>query len=235
SDERSALICVAVPEKDLLLENESQRKSLFFIAISVFIIGLLLVLTFTWIYNYLLGKKIKPERTEKSLLSTIKKGENSHLEFKSSLRWDFHNSTANRKLEEVILKSIAAFNNSEGGIVMIGINDKGEVLGLEHDYRTLKDGNKDNFELHLRNLVNSAYGVEYSANNMTISFPRVKGIEICLIEIKKGETPLYTMITDKHGEKQEKFYMRSGNSSQELPKLSEITTYINKRFDLKKH
>ena len=41
-----------------------------------------------------------------------------------------------------------------------------KIIGLENDYQTLKNGNKDHFELHLRNLINNAYGVEFSSNNI---------------------------------------------------------------------
>ena len=50
----------------------------------------------------------------------------------------------------------------------------------------------------------------------------VKDFELCL-------KPLYTSISDKNGQKSDKFYVRSGNSSPELP-ITEVTSYINARF-----
>ena len=54
--------------------------------------------------------------------------------------------------------------------------------------------------------------------------------EICVIKISKGEYPLFLKTTDKNGKQIEKFYIRSGNSSQEIASLSEINNYINVRF-----
>jgi len=167
-----------------------------------------------------------------SLEEQIAEGENNCLEFKSTLRWDMKESRLNRKLEEVILKSIAAFNNAEGGTLLIGVNDEGEIVGLEYDYNTLDggEGDKDKFEIHLRNIINKTYGVEFATTNLKITFPQINDQEICMIDIKKGQKPLYLTVADKHGQKFEKFYVRSGNSSQEIVKASEITSYIQSRF-----
>ena len=36
-------------------------------------------------------------------------------------------------MEEIILKSISAFSNGDGGKLLIGVSDNGEILGLEED------------------------------------------------------------------------------------------------------
>ena len=84
--------------------------------------------------------------------------------------------------------------------------------------------------MHIRNLTNNAYGVDFSSNNLEILFPIVEDKEICVIEIKPWHKPLYTMVTDNKGNRSEKFYLRNGNSSPELP-TSEIAGYINTRFN----
>ena len=134
-------------------------------------------------------------------------------------------------LEEVVLKTIAAFNNAEGGTLIMGVTDDYEIVGLDYDYNTLGDGNKDKFELHLRNLINKSYGVEFATNNISIDFPVIDDKELCVVDIVKGEKPLYTMMADKNGQKVEKFHVRSGNSSQEISGLAEVTSYIKNRFN----
>ncbi|HYW09482.1 MAG TPA: DUF262 domain-containing protein, partial [Longimicrobium sp.] len=47
-----------------------------------------------------------------SLPEMIAEGESDELEFKSSFRWDVREGVVNRKLEEVIVKTVAAFANS---------------------------------------------------------------------------------------------------------------------------
>ncbi len=87
--------------------------------------------------------------------------------------------------------------------------------------------------IHLRNLVNNVYGIDFAANNLNISFPVIDEVEICVVEIKPGITPLHTKVKDKYGIESEKFYLRSGNSSPPL-ETSEAVRYIRSRFDVLK-
>ena len=170
------------------------------------------------------------ENVDTDLIGLIKEGENSGVEFKTTMRYDMRENKVNKKLEEVILKTIAAFSNAEGGTLVMGVDDDQNIIGLENDYRTLKNGTKDEFELHLRNLVNNAYGVEFATNSLTVLFPEVEDTEICTVEIKQGLKPLYSEVSDKNGNKSKKFYVRSGNSSQEID-ITEVASYVNQRFE----
>ena len=96
-------------------------------------------------------------------------------------------------------------------------------------YSTFREKNKDHFELHLRSIVNNEYGSDYSTEHLDFYFPLLEGKEICLINIRKGDTPLFTKFSDQ-STKSEKFYVRSGNASREFSQLSEITRYIDRRF-----
>ncbi len=165
--------------------------------------------------------------SEVPLDEIIKEGESNELEFKSSLRWSYKTGNVDKKLEGVISKTVAAFGNSEGGILVIGVNDDGEALGLDRDYGSL-NGNKDEFEIHLRNVLNEAFGKSFIASNVKMTFHEINEFEVCKIEIQKSKKPLYLSLTDDRGQKQEKFYVRSGNTSQELL-TSEINDYISNR------
>ena len=172
---------------------------------------------------------IEETEEEVSIEDLITEGESNELEFKSSLRWDYKQENVNRELESVILKSISSFANSDGGKLIIGVDDDGNVLGLDHDYASLK-GNSDEFELHLRNLVNKSFGKNIAASGISITFHKIEVSEICLIDVSPWNKPLYLEVMDKNGKKSKKFYIRSGNSSQEL-ELDEISEYINARFE----
>lgn len=165
---------------------------------------------------------------EVSIEDIIKDGESSELEFKSSVLWSYQLEAVDSKLQTVILKSISAFSNAEGGTLLIGVNDAGDILGLDHDYSHL-NGNRDAFEQHLRNITNKAFGKIFPATNMAITFYPIKGVEICRVNITKGTKPLYVEVSDVNGQKTEKFYLRSGNTSQEL-NVREASEYISVRF-----
>ena len=100
--------------------------------------------------------------TKIDLEKIIQSGEHSYLEFKSTIRWNIENAKVDKKMEEIILKSISAFSNGDGGKLLIGVADNGEILGLEEDYNSLKEANKDYFELHLSNLIINNFGNEFA-------------------------------------------------------------------------
>jgi len=169
-------------------------------------------------------------KTVIDLEEVIESGEHGFLEFKSTMRWNVREARQDKKMEEIILKSIAAFNNSEGGKLLIGVADSGEILGLQDDYNTLKEANKDHFELHLRNIVNNAYGKDFVTTHMKVNFPVIEDAEICEIDIKAGTKPLFLVVSDKNGQKHKKFFVRSGNSSQDLD-IAETAEYVKRRFE----
>ena len=159
----------------------------------------------------------------------IEEGESDELEFKATLRWDLKEGVASKKLEEVIVKTVAAFANAQGGTLVIGVDDDGHVIGLAHDYLSLGDADRDKFELHLRNLLNQQLGSAFVASKVQVKFPEAAGVEVCQVEIGPAKDPVIVTVKDKNGQPIEKFYARSGNSSQEVP-MSEMNAYLKERF-----
>ena len=137
----------------------------------------------------------------------------------------------NKALEDVILKSIAAFSNAKGGKLFIGVSDDMQILGLQPDFDTLKKQNVDYFELHLRKLINNQFGVRFSNNYLHMQFPVIDNKTICVIQVLASEDPLYLKVKNNQGHMVEKFYVRSGNASQEITSLQEINEYVNDRFN----
>jgi predicted HTH transcriptional regulator len=159
----------------------------------------------------------------------IAEGESAELEFKSTLRWDLNEQEINKRLEDAVLKTVAAFANSQGGSLLIGVNDDGEVLGLEHDYASLGDVDRDGLELHIRNLLNQAFGKGVVASHISIKFPTVADQMICRVVVKPVSNPIFLKTFGKDGEVSERFYVRSGNSSQEIPS-GQLKEYWDQRF-----
>lgn len=162
--------------------------------------------------------------------------ETNEIEFKSSLRWDLKLLKVNEDLEKVVLKTVCALNNFEGGNLFIGVADNGNILGLTDDYKTLEKGlgDRDKFELHLRNLLNYTYSKSYVASNIEILFPKPKHTEICQVKVQKGKQPLFFKVGNSKGHDiKERFYIRSGNQSIEIEKMPEIVDYAIRHFGRK--
>jgi len=228
-------VAYATTEKELKL-IESIQKNLYGYA-SVFFILIAAVFLFS-----LQKKKNRKTRSsassfvktlpdEKDIQQILERGEDEQTEFKSSLRWDYREQKVNPVLEMVILKSIAAFANGKGGSLIIGVDDNGEILGLEPDFNTLKKQDVDGFELHLRRLIKNQFGISFSTAHLAISFPKTGEKTICIIHIQPSHHPLYLKTKNKNGNEMEKFYVRMGNASQEISSLREIQQYIKNRFE----
>ena len=99
----------------------------------------------------------KKEDNGQGILNLIKEGENSKVEFKSTLRTNLHTNQLDKQIEHSVLKTIAAYLNSNGGTLLVGISDKGEILGLEKDNFI----SRDKANVHFNNLIKEHIGGEY--------------------------------------------------------------------------
>ena len=149
----------------------------------------------------------------------IAAGENHYAEFKSSIRYDFRQKTTNRDLEEVIAKTIAGFMNAEGGYLLIGVKDSGEVVGLEKDFMTLRQKNEDGFERRIFDLVTTSLGAEY-CHLCNASFHKLDGQTICVVKIEASAEPVYLSGADTTA-----FYIRAGNATRQLS-VKETVKYL---------
>jgi hypothetical protein len=156
---------------------------------------------------------------EERILKEIGEGEKEKREFKSTLRVNLYTGEIDKKIESSVLKTIVAFLNSEGGVLFIGINDNGEIMGIEKD----RFENRDKFALHLMSLIKSRVGNENIPliNTKIIS---IESKEIMRIECFKSEKPVFLKT-----ETGDEFYIRAGPSSSKL-EGKDLLEYANKRF-----
>ena len=136
----------------------------------------------------------------------IQQGESNTLEFKSTLRYCLKQRSAQKYIEHAIMKTIAAYLNSEGGTLLIGVDDNGEILGLENDFSTLAKENKsDEFLKYLGNLIADNFGNRFH-RYLDVSLPLIKGKTICAIVVK-GKASEDVWLKEK-GKDVEQFYIR---------------------------
>jgi hypothetical protein len=139
--------------------------------------------------------------------------ESSEVEFKEMVSSD----------DSRILHAIAAFLNSKGGNLFIGITSTRQGVGLTQSYVGLKVANRDAFERHLNHRFHSNLKSLYP-RDISFSYPSFHGHEICKIRIQPSEIPIFlTQNSNK------RFYVRTGNANRPLNE-SEIIEYIRKRW-----
>ena len=76
---------------------------------------------------------VKEQLATDSLVTRIKHGETATLEFKSSLRYNIRANKIDKDIENSVLKTIAAFCNTKGGELLIGVADDKSIVGIEHE------------------------------------------------------------------------------------------------------
>src|SRR4029079_10977532 len=104
------------------------------------------------------------------------------LEFKSTLRWSFNeNRKDNRGVTHAVLKTIAAFLNTEGGDLLIGVADNGSVVGIEHDQLETDD----KFMLHLAQVVRNGLG-DRSGTCIDPKVQVVQGKSVCVVTCQRS-------------------------------------------------
>jgi hypothetical protein len=168
---------------------------------------------------------VRPKAPEEAIRELIRLGESLSLEFKSTARWNVKESKADKTMEQVIVKTVAAFLNSQGGDLLIGIQDDGSIFGIETDQRLWKQDqrNRDTYENWLTGLLLEAYGKQHTAN-LRISFARLNDNDICRVTILPSASPVYI----KEGNL-ETLFVRTGNSTRALT-VKEAVAYHQQRF-----
>jgi len=149
--------------------------------------------------------------------------ESQRLEFKASLLFDSIKRRLEPKLEFNCLKTICAFLNSEGGDLLIGVNDRKWVVGLKDDYLTLPKANRDSFENYLTNQISNKIGDRHLAQ-IRFFFPKPYGKEICRVTVKPSHEPAFL----RHKGRQY-FFVRTGNASRPF-NISDSTKYMLDRW-----
>lgn len=194
----------------------------------MFGIGLCLIL----VIAFLIFKVIQSKRNAKNRIDfesktdwqvIIDKGENDLIEFKSSLRWDYRQEKVNKALEQVIVKTISAFLNTQGGMLFIGVDDDGNALGLQNDYQSLSKNSRDGFMLTLTNLINQNMG-KSTHKFITINIISINEKDVCIVTAEKSDKPVFIGKGDS-----EEFYIRASASSQPLG-MSETFKYISSHW-----
>ncbi|MBQ2762879.1 MAG: ATP-binding protein [Candidatus Methanomethylophilaceae archaeon] len=155
--------------------------------------------------------------------SAISEGESDTVEYKSTLVTNLQTGEKDKRMEKAVLKTIVAFLNSNGGRLLIGVDDSGTIIGID-DYNF---DNRDKLNLHMTNLISSRIGDEFIPY---IRFRLVPFEEkaVMLVECKKCEIPVF--LKDN---KTEIYFVRSGPSTVELTG-SDMLKYIKSKQSIRK-
>jgi len=171
-----------------------------------------------------LNPKFLRKTDEEEISEFLSEGEDEKLEFKSTLRTNLYTKEFDKKIEYSVLKTIVAFLNSNGGNLLIGISNKGEILGIDTD----KFEDNDKFNLHLTNIIKEKIGKKH-LHLINFQILHIKDKAIMKVTCKKASKEVFLKPTPR----EEEFYTRVGPSNSQLVG-SELIEYVDKRFKKKK-
>ena len=158
-----------------------------------------------------------PSPDDNAVRKLIEGRETDRVEFKEAAAYSTQRNEKSPEMIKNVLREIAAFLNSGGGNVILGVTDKNKVIGLANDLKHAdpKKKNRDGYELFLRNSITGKLGAIQSAT-CKISFHKIDNLEVCRIFVPASATPVYL---------DGNLIIRDGTSSRQL-NAQETAAYV---------
>ena len=147
--------------------------------------------------------------------------ESKHQEFKSS----FFYSASETKQMDIILRTINGFLNSfEGGSLFIGVNDDGDIIGLDNDLNfDNKKRSLDQYKNEIVSAINYGFPKEIASLFIDIKFHMVNHLTYLEIEIKSYDSPIHY---------KNEFWLRQANRTTIL-KGNDLTDFFARKMSVK--
>ena len=182
----------------------------------------------TELYGTLVNLLVGREPSESSrIMQLVSEGESLHVEFKSSFRWDFEMKRINKNLGIPVAKTVAGFMNAEGGTLIVGVDDDGNVLGVREDLNTV-GGSRDKYQRAFTQVMSNACGKESCRYLENYRFVPIYDKDVFVVMVRSAEKPIYLM-----DENRVDVYVRANNTTT-LLNSREAIEYCNMRWGSRK-
>lgn len=149
--------------------------------------------------------------------------EGQKLEFKATARYNSYTGQADKKLELPIVKTVAAFLNTQGGTLLVGVHDEGVVVGIADDLK-LFEHSTDKFQLFIQTLLATNLGAGITSRFVEIELPTVDNMLVCEIRVSPANEPVWCTVDGD-----DVLFVRNGNETRKLPNR-DFLAYANDRF-----
>jgi hypothetical protein len=172
--------------------------------------------------NFLFDQYLRAHRHAETLVT---RGRSTTLEFKATLRWNLEEDRADDEgVTHAVLQTIAAFLNAEGGDLLLGVTDAGQVVGIEGD----RFGSDEAFMRHLVQVVRSGLG-DLAVSCIDLKTQVVQGKTVCIVSCQRSPEPVRLKWRGMEAAPEGDFVVRSGRRTVRLPPARALE-YIRTRF-----
>jgi hypothetical protein len=141
----------------------------------------------------------------------VQDGETDQVEFKSTLKYNIETNKGDSTMTSIIGKTLCGFLNSRGGILFIGVNDDGNLIGLSHDFSLNKKKPKDSFVQEFDNVLRNFLPL-WVKDYISGGFQEIDGIEVFVVWVSPSKNePVFFK-----GQKGKEFFIRLMGSTKQL-------------------
>lgn len=153
------------------------------------------------------------------IMNMAREGESATVEFKETFSLDVRKGTKEKYIEISALKTIVAFLNTNGGVLLIGVTDDGRIPGIRSEVKKFHKSN-DGFLLNFKNQLKQRIGEQFYPyiNQKLVDMGQTY---VLIVDCKPSAAPCY--LDGKE------FYVRTNPATDKLegPKLVE---YVQNHF-----
>ncbi|MFD1589278.1 DEAD/DEAH box helicase family protein [Halorientalis brevis] len=164
-----------------------------------------------WLFNQFISSSKEDTR------GLIEKGRSKTVEFEERLLPD---TISDDLAKERVAQHIAAFANTAGGHLIIGVDKEGNVQGLEKDFKSITKG-QEGFKKQLENALAEHLGETFATQETEVQFSTLREHSVCEVKVEPNDEPI------KFGG--EELYVRENSDTKQLSSR-DAKKYIKKHF-----
>ncbi|MFB6216418.1 MAG: helix-turn-helix domain-containing protein [Candidatus Aenigmatarchaeota archaeon] len=162
----------------------------------------------SWLFNQFVSSSKEDTR------GLIEKGRNKTVEFKEHLLPD---TESDALAKEKVAQHIAAFANTAGGHLILGVDKEGNIQGLEKDFKSISKG-QEGFKKQLENALAEHLGEAFSTQKTEIQFTTLGEKSVCLVKVEPSDEPIQVNGDELYVRKEEETRQLSSRDAAEYIK-----------------
>ncbi|WP_316819235.1 RNA-binding domain-containing protein [Pedobacter nyackensis] len=173
-----------------------------------------------------------PDKKRKAQIDSLTKSLETAADPSSILQRieEINGLTAQKAIIHSAFKTIAAFANTSGGFLLLGVSDDKKIYGLQDDYNTFKqeDRSRDGFGKFFDAKLNEYFGDSFSSILLSKEFLKFPEGDVLIIEVSPSVEEVY-LLKDDLGNRSEHIYVRNLSSSEKL-EGKELARFIREKY-----
>jgi hypothetical protein len=118
----------------------------------------------------------------------LREGESQKIEYKETFCMNNSTYINDTNIELSAMKTLVAFLNTNGGTLIVGINDSRQIIGVEKEVNDLFKNSSDKYLLYIKDKIKTKLGIEYFSyiDYKIVEFQKKK---LLIFEVEKSSIP----------------------------------------------